>query len=242
MGADDKRTGGSGGRFPATSPTLMEAIRSPGTAAFEEARRRLIMLYWEPVYCQIRRKWGRGVEDAKDLTQEFFLSKVLEGALASRFDPARGSFRAFLRTALSNFMADQAESASRIKRGGGADRLILDAEGVEELVADVEGLRPEDAFDAAWRNVILRRALELCRKRLIDAGKPIYFEIFRLHDVEGEAGYKSVAARVGLGLDAVKNHLTAARKVFERAAQEVIAEYADDPAAVSAEMKELFGM
>ena len=65
-----------------------------------EAREALAMLcqaYWYPIYAFVRRR-GFSPEQARDRTQDFF-AYVLERELIARADPARGRFRAFLRTA-----------------------------------------------------------------------------------------------------------------------------------------------
>ena len=52
--------------------------------------------------------------------------RVLEGDLWSKADRQRGSFRAFLKKALSNYMTDQIRADLALKRGGGKQHLSLD--------------------------------------------------------------------------------------------------------------------
>src|SRR5512136_2978909 len=61
---------------------------SPQAAA---ALEQLCRTYWYPLYVYVRRR-GYGVEDAQDLTQQFFAG-FFEKKSFSVADPARGRFR-----------------------------------------------------------------------------------------------------------------------------------------------------
>jgi RNA polymerase sigma factor (sigma-70 family) len=178
-------------------------------------------LYWKPIYCYIRRTWGKTNEEAKDLTQEFLMAMVLERALVEKFDPERGSFRVFLRTAITNFMRDDAKTAHRQKRGGG--RVVHGFE-MNDLVANAESKAPDEVFDEAWRNVVFEYALESLQGRL---PAPMW-EAFRLYDLESIDSYEKVAEALGLTVDTVRNHLHRARQEFRAAVRDVVAEYAGD--------------
>ncbi len=75
--------------------------------------RRLVELYWRPIYSVIRHAYSKSHDDAKDLTQEFFATVMLDRELVKRYAPERGSFRALLRTALTYFMRDVARGLAR---------------------------------------------------------------------------------------------------------------------------------
>src|SRR5438128_1018527 len=60
----------------------------------------LCRTYWFPLYAYVRRK-GYQVDDAKDLTQQFF-ARLLQGERIALADSARGRFRTFLLTALNH--------------------------------------------------------------------------------------------------------------------------------------------
>jgi hypothetical protein len=69
----DTSIGGSRRDFPSTSWNL---IRGAGKAHREHLER-LIYLYWKPAYLYLRACGHKSVEDAKDLTQDFFATVVL---------------------------------------------------------------------------------------------------------------------------------------------------------------------
>jgi RNA polymerase sigma-70 factor (ECF subfamily) len=63
----------------------------------------LCRLYWYPLYAFVRHR-GYGPEEAKDLTQGFFLHLLNRRAL-SHVDPLKGKFRSFLLASLQNCRA-----------------------------------------------------------------------------------------------------------------------------------------
>ncbi len=245
MGEPETVTGGAGRAFPTTAWGVLRGARGGRTAERRGNLERLVAAYWKPVYRAIRQGWGRTNEDAKDLTQEFFTTQVLEGALLENFDPGRGSFRAFLKGALANFMGHAARDAARLKRGGGARPLplALDDADLEPALPDSGGLAPEEVFDRAWAREVFAQALRLAERRLRDEGKADVFEAFRRYDLEGgEPGpsYADVGRALGLDPDAVKNHLTRARREFRQAAADVVYDTVDSPDELAAELKRLF--
>ena len=97
----DTAIGGPHGRFPSTQLSLLEAV---ATGLPNQALERVAALYWKPVYRFIRHKFHRDNEDAKDLTQSFFTA-AFERDFFARFDPAKASFRTYLRMAVERFAA-----------------------------------------------------------------------------------------------------------------------------------------
>src|SRR5690242_6085638 len=103
--------------FPSTQISLIEAA---GAGLAGEAKGRVIALYWKPVCKFIQYKWRKDLDAAEDLTQGFFAS-ALERDFFARFDPAKASFRTYLRMAVERFAATEHEAAQRLKRGGGVE-------------------------------------------------------------------------------------------------------------------------
>ena len=113
-GKGDTSIGGSRRDFPSTSWNL---IRGAGKAQREHLER-LIYLYWKPAYLYLRAAGRKSVEDAKDLTQDFF-ARLIERKDWERLSPERGSFRGFLKRALKNFMIDAARREQARRPGEG---------------------------------------------------------------------------------------------------------------------------
>jgi RNA polymerase sigma factor (sigma-70 family) len=237
--------GGAARELPTTSHTAFAAVREGDPARREAELGRLVHLYWKPVYALVRSSRAASNEDAKDLTQDFFAEVVLQSGFVGRYSRERGSFRAYLKGALRNFLAKDTRDASRQKRGGGAT--ILDLAGRDAdlagLLPDGGALAPEEAFDRAWRSVVLARAIHLLRERLAGQGKSLVFEVFRRYDLEPAEGvsYESIARDLRASADDVKNHLTRGREEFRHAVRTVLCESVGSAEGLSAEWDALFG-
>ncbi len=247
MANPETELGGPGRRFPTTIGSIFRAFHEGSPAERETALQRLVGLYWKPVYCLIRHGWRKGNEDAKDLTQEFFTVILVERGLAGRFAPERGSFRKLLRTAVANFMRDASKAASREKRGGGALTVPLETADADltRLIAHAGSSTPEELFDAAWKQVVMSKAVDLMEERLLAAGKQAQFDVFRRYELSsGEAppSYADVGRSLGLSADQVKHALVSARGALRKAILDVVADYAGTEELLDAELNELFGL
>ena len=98
----------------------MVTAASRDAAEAREALSSLCQAYWYPIYAFVRHR-GFSPEQAQDLTQDFF-AYVLERDLIAKADPARGRFRAFLRTVCARHLADHRDRENAAKRGGGRTR------------------------------------------------------------------------------------------------------------------------
>jgi DNA-directed RNA polymerase specialized sigma24 family protein len=137
-------------RFRTTqwSVVLLSAqSQAPGA---ETALARLCRLYWYPLYGFVRRR-GYNQDDARDLTQGFFLH-LLEHKTLTRIDPSRGKFRSFLLGSLQNFLTLEATRARCLKRGGAIEFVFLEAKSAEDRyqLEPLDTLTPEIIFDARW--------------------------------------------------------------------------------------------
>jgi RNA polymerase sigma factor (sigma-70 family) len=201
----DTAIGGPNGHFASTQMSLLEAATSglPGEAADH-----VIAVYWKPVYRYIRLKFRKDNEDAKDLTQGFFTAMLQRDFLA-RFDPAKASFRTYLRMAVERFAANQYAAANRQKRGGD-----VAFEPLDEQAAISKS--PEEIFEREWQRQLFALALDDLRVHCAACGKQLQFEIFEAYDLAtGERpSYAELAARHGIAETAVTNHLAWARRTL----------------------------
>jgi len=245
---DDPQTeiGGNHRQLPVTSHTALASIRSGDPLRRDAELERLVQAYWKPVYSLIRRSWAATNEDAKDLTQDFFATVVLQDNFAERYTPARGSFRGYLKGALRNFLSKRSRDDSREKRGGGVrvTSLTIRDSDLEEVLPDDHALRPEEIFDSTWRTVVLDRATRLLSERLDGQGKKVYFEVFKRYDLEavdGATSYDAIAKELRISVDDVKNYLTRSREEFRNAVRSILCESVGSPEDLSQEWDALFG-
>src|SRR5215469_9941991 len=94
---------GGGSTFPPTRHSTIRALWSTDAEERSRAYESLISAYWMPVYKYLRIRWEKSIDDAKDLTQGFFM-EAMEKHFFERFDPERARFRTFLRTCLDGFV------------------------------------------------------------------------------------------------------------------------------------------
>ena len=133
------------GRFPTTQWSRVVTAASRDASEAREALSGLCEAYWYPIYAYIRHR-GYAPEQARDLTQDFF-AYLLERDLIARADPARGRFRAFLRTVCARYLADRRDRENAAKRGGGRHPLSIDPLDAERRYAREPAARADPGAD-----------------------------------------------------------------------------------------------
>jgi RNA polymerase sigma factor (sigma-70 family) len=234
-------------RFPITRLSAIVAAGSQDQAERARAFEILVAAYWMPVYKYIRIKWSKPSEDAKDLTQGFFV-EAMEKNFFQRYDPARAKFRTFLRTCLEGFVMNEEKAARRIKRGGGAVILSLDFDNAESQLAIAPRPAPneiDEYFEAEWVRSVFSLAVDALRLELQSRGKDVYFRLFEryvLEDPDSPLSYKEVAREFGLSVSNVTNYLAAARREFRRIVLEKLRELTANDDEFRREARALLGV
>jgi RNA polymerase sigma-70 factor (ECF subfamily) len=159
--------------------TQWSVVLAAGDGAGEESREALAQLceaYWYALYAYVRRRVS-DVHEAQDLTQAFF-AQLLEKHAIAKADRTRGRFRAFLITALDNFLANEWEKSRAAKRGGGRMPLSLDFEAGESRfrIEPADRLTPEMLYERRWILTLLDHVLDGLRSELVADGKGEQFE------------------------------------------------------------------
>jgi RNA polymerase sigma factor (sigma-70 family) len=241
-----------GSGFPATRWSAIVAVRSADPAERGRALEALFAAYWKPVYKYIRLRWSRSNEDAKDLTQGFF-AELLERNLLSRYDPAKGRLRTYLRLCVDSFVANTDKAARRLKRGGDAVHVGMDFDAAEDelshaamdpaRLASPESL--EDFFEREWIRSLFGSAVEDLRQECGARNKTVHFRLFEQYDLEDSAGpqpgYDDLAGQYGLAVTDVTNYLAWARREFRRVVLERLRELCGGEEEFRREARALFG-
>jgi RNA polymerase sigma-70 factor (ECF subfamily) len=217
------------------SPTLWTVVLRARDRS-REALSELIVLYWRPIYFFIRR-WGYGVEDAKDLCQDFF-AELLDRDVLKGVAPDKGRFRTFLLTVLKRFLINRSEKARALKRGGGRAALSIDFSQAEEVYATLPSTRetPERAFARQWAVDTLQRALEALGREM----DPAQFEALKPHLAGEGPAYARTAEAMGMSVTQLNNVLHRARRRYRELLRLEVAAGVDDPADVDDELRGLF--
>jgi RNA polymerase sigma-70 factor (ECF subfamily) len=219
-------------RFPPTAWSILSRLRDPHDPRVQEYLNRMIEMYWRPIYKYVRIAWKRSNEDAKDLTQAFFIH-LLEGDLLARADPERGNFRKLLLASLRNFLANEARAGHAQKRGGGRVIRSLDAGTEDGGAADPED--PQEAFESQWARELLERSIEKLSKTV----RPQVFTAFRRFHLE-DAAVRQIAGELKATEAQVGHFIQDARTVLRRLVMDEIREYVHDEAEIARELDELF--
>lgn len=229
----DTSLGGQEDRFPETGGDLRSLLGADPSRLEILCRR-----YWKAVYAYVRIAWSKGNEDAKDLTQAFFLW-LMESETLRRYDAGRGGFRAYLKVLLKRFVGHEERALHRLKRGGDVRIVSLDGEAPRALAVD-----PDAAFEKAWLDELLQGAIERVRARAAAEGKELRFQVYLARTSPAKAerpSYRELAARFGLKESDIENHLFAVREAIREEARAALLQATSGPAEFEDEWKRLFG-
>lgn len=179
----------------------------------------LCEIYWYPLYAYARRKCS-SIEEAQDLTQEFFVRFLEKNDLTSA-DPDQGRFRWYLLGAFKHFLSNEWKKANAEKRGGRLQMLSLEFETAEQRFSrePIDQLTPERAFEHQWAMTFLERVIELLKDDYARRDKLSLFDQlkpFLMSDQESGQDYEQASAELNMSVGAVKVAATRLRDRFRR--------------------------
>lgn len=245
MHGSETTLGGPDRYFPETTVGFLSLLRRRTDDGRRAALEILCSRYWKPVYAYVRAGWSKSNEDAKDLTQAFFLWIQENGALG-RFEEERGGLRPYLKVLLRRFVKDKDVAVRRLKRGGGAPVLPLagDDAALQDLIRDPRAEDPEAAFERVWRIELVEQAVERLRRRCRAEGRDVAFAVLEGYDLATDPErptYRTLGERLGISEADVKKHLFAMRDALLREIRAEVAELSADDAGQAKEWEFLFG-
>jgi RNA polymerase sigma-70 factor (ECF subfamily) len=161
-----------GASFQTTHWTLvLEAGNCEPSESREKALSQFCESYWPPLYAFLRHR-RYAPADAQDLVQGFFVH-LFEKNILERADREKGRLRTFLLSSLQNFLINEHERATTLKRGGNFRILSLD-----DSLPEVEAAMPAAAhlddmscYDLAWAASVVARAWQNLNAALNAEGK-----------------------------------------------------------------------
>ncbi len=237
-------------RHVAFATTHWSLVLEAGGTNREPARAALATLcqhYWFPLYAYVRRR-VREVNEAQDLTQEFF-ARLLEKDLIAQAAPERGRFRSFLLTAMQNFLTNEWRKNQAEKRGGGQRVLALDfAAGDSRLTMSRLNWEPghewtaERIYERNWAITLLDHVLSRLREEHAAAGKLPLFEALRPYISGNRAAgsFAAIAGQLNMTEGAAKVAAHRLRKRYRDLLRSELAQTVADPAEIDAEIAWLF--
>ncbi len=229
------------GLFLTTHWSVVLQAGESQSAQAGEALQKLCTAYWYPLYAYVRRQ-GHSVEDAEDLTQEFF-ARFLERKYLRLADRNRGRFRTFLLTSFKHFLINDWKQANRKKRGGGRQVISLDVEETETRfrAEPADDRSPDKAFDRQWALVLLGRVLDQLQSEYVADERAQLFEELKtsLTGDENGCSYAEIGLRLGKSESNLKVTVHRLRRRYRELLSEEIARTVE-PEAIDAEMRDLF--
>jgi RNA polymerase sigma-70 factor (ECF subfamily) len=224
---------------------LSAAHSEGGEQKAREALEELCRTYWRPIFSFVCRR-GYSMEDAQDLTQDFFV-KILERSWLQRADADRGRFRSLLLKSLDNFLINVAEGTHTRKRGGDVEFISWDdwmAEAPSQLSIPphaLESLPPEQLFDLRWAVTVVEHALRRLREECESKGRRRLFHALSSHLTaeRDEVSYANLSAALGIAESAVKKQLHNMRQRYRSLLRDEVAHTVADPADVEDEIRHL---
>lgn len=216
--------------FPDTRWSLIQSARA-GEKGLEE---------WCRLYMLPAREYFKALgcerNQAEDLVQEFMYRLVLKGADSLLPEHLEGSFRAYLKRSLRNFLIDQRRAVMAARRGGGLAELDIAA---IELASKQES--PDIAFDRAWLLRVMDMATERLRQEFTESGKVDFFEAVAPL-LDGRRAHASIAAQLGMSEAAFRAALYRLRKRYRCFIEEEIRETVTDSQKFEEEMRHLMNI
>jgi RNA polymerase sigma factor (sigma-70 family) len=210
-----------------------------------DALAELCRTYWRPIFSFVSAR-GCSIEDAQDLTQDFFVT-ILKKNWLHHADRNRGRFRSLLLRSLQNFLINTAERTHARKRGGGVEFISWDdwmAEAPSQLsipVQALDSLPPERIFDLTWATTVVEHALQRLREECESRGKLWLFQALSPHltDERDEVSYADLSADLGVPEAVVKKQLHNMRQRYRSLLRDEVSRTVEDPADVDDEIRYL---
>jgi RNA polymerase sigma-70 factor (ECF subfamily) len=210
------------------------------SAALEE----LCRTYWYPLYAHMRRR-GYSIEEAQDLTQEFF-ARLLAKHWISRADAHRGRFRSFLLGACDHFLANEWDRARCEKRGGGQAHLPFDTVAAERLytLESGQGLNAEELYERNWALRLLEQVRDRLREEYTQAGQAERFALSErfLPGEESPPSYAAAAGHVGVPEGTLKSDVHRLKQRYGQLLREEIAQTVARPEEIDDELRHLLAV
>jgi RNA polymerase sigma-70 factor (ECF subfamily) len=224
-------------RFETTRWSVVLAA-GRGDTTGREALETLCQAYWYPVYAFIRRQM-RDAEEARDLTQAFFLSIIERGDLG-RVRRERGRFRSFLLAAARHFVSNDRAGRRTLKRGGHItfEPLAFDAAEQRYQREPADHQTPETVFARQWALLLLEQTIADVRAEFVRHGTIEEFERLKpmLTGERPEGGYGALARDLNKTEGAVKVAVHRLKKQFQMRLRERIAETVSEPGQIDEEL------
>ena len=163
--------------FPTTHSTwLAEHI----TRAPDQARAHILSRYFEPLCIYVRASSLRALGEPAELVNDFLTARLADGDYLARWSASGVPLRRWLANGLLTHARNRAlAEARRARHGGSVDPAEL------ERMTSTHATNALLALERAWAVRTVTEAHERVHTELVTEGRASWWELFRLHGVQG---------------------------------------------------------
>lgn len=227
--------------FRTTAWSIVVGAQGDETFRRGECLAKLCQIYWKPIFYYMRRR-GISVDDARDLTQEYFAT-FLEKDFVATADRERGKFRTFVLVTVNRFLSKQ---LARKRRTDARCGIVLHMEDGDDEVLLPElahGETAEDEFNRRWAMNLIEKTLAAMGEECKAGKKKCYYDAFVMF-LEGasssdKVSYREMATAMGVSEADVTNYLYRGRNIFQKLLREEIRESVESESAIDEEIEAL---
>jgi len=203
-------------------------------------------LYWYPLYSWARRQ-NLPPEEASDVVQDF-LQRLCHQKLLEQVRAEKGRLRSWLLKAFSNHLRSEHRKKTRLRRGGGAPHLELDAVMAESIYLSDRsslGISPDQAFDRALAMAVMDEAMGELARYFEERQRREWFEVMApaLEARCEDADYATMAVTLQMNPAALRQSVVRMRQRYRRLLLEVASRRLgiQDETRLGAELREMLG-
>ncbi|MFC4993950.1 RNA polymerase sigma factor [Rubritalea tangerina] len=197
--------------FPTTKWSLLLGSGENGLQDESIVTSYLCQAYWKPLYVYLLTS-GQSRHNAEDLLQGFFMMAI-DTQLFFKPSGESGKFRSFLLVSLKNYVLNQHEHATRLKRGGQFDFVSYEAIDPNWLMGS-DGETCDGFYDKAWAKNVLNNTLDQLEKEFAVGGKAELLAYFRSQFSGGAESQQALAEKLGVKRSTLTMQLHRMKKRF----------------------------